>query len=243
MPFVGPEPVHRLVLEDKRRPPTLQCARRAGDCLDALAAGFGVDDLLAQVDAELLNRARAEHPRKERHGVPRLVTRDGCRLYPGSGVCPSAGQAALPAREATRPYGLDAAERRAERVLPVTLHPPEHPVAPDEPAIRVDGIPPEQEAGLLVRELPRLASLRAVRLQEVVRRPTEDLPTQRVLRQDEPRAVALPGGAHGEGRRRPRATTGSGGGGHRFIGSNEYRPSSTTQVRMLRSNHWPLMTI
>src|SRR5690606_30433946 len=182
---VACDPVVRLDQQGEGGSTTLERARVAGDGLEAGSAAQGVDELLAQVDAELGLHLVGDERREQGERVDRLLLADGDDLDPRVGVALADRQAVLPVREAARAAELDHANDRQERVLAVALEALDHALPIGEPPVLIDGVPPQEQPELLERELPGLALVA-----QPPGAPLGDLPAERPLRQ-EPVAVVV----------------------------------------------------
>ena len=165
MALIVRQPVLGFIEDHKSRATALQRARARRDRLNTSTA-VGVNDFLTQVHAHALGAVlRAEQARKQTHSVTGLVLRHRGDLNPR---CRMRNRQRLASRvetsETARAQQLSSRKRSSKRVFTPALHPAQRPATVNKPTPVIHRIPPQQQAQLLVRPLPPLASVRAVRL-------------------------------------------------------------------------------
>src|SRR5690606_34765178 len=182
-------PLLDLVQDHQSGPVTLQTRWRASHTLNQPASQSGVDNRLINIKLVLRSQLLRSQSRKHSERVLRLTLRHRSNLHPRLVVrFTNRHPVLIEMRKHDRPAKIRERYSGEQRVLTPPLAPPQHTIPVDELPMLIDGVPPHQEAALLIRRLERLTSPLATRHHQVLIHPLDDLIPERPIRFGEPKA-------------------------------------------------------
>src|SRR5690606_3411610 len=182
------QPVLGFVRNRERRPATLQRPGRRSHRLNPPGTPIRVNDLLPNINPMFSNTLLSEQGREQSHRVPGLILRRGRNLNPRRRIRHPRRTIRSHVTHTARPNKLDSRNHRSKRVLTPTLQPLDHTIPKQEPATVINRIPPHQKPLLLRRQLKRVT----IRMLQILIDPTDQLETQRKLRENKPGPIPPP---------------------------------------------------
>src|SRR5690606_18248010 len=147
-------PLLDLVQNHQGGPVTLQTRRRASHTLKQPTGQRGVDNRLINIKHVLRSQLLRSQSRKHPKRVLRLTLRHRSNLHPRLVVrFTNRHPVLIEMRKHDWPAKIRERYSSEQRVLTPPLAPPQHTIPVDELPMLIDGVPPHQEAALLVRRL------------------------------------------------------------------------------------------